>query len=135
MHAAAAQRYACAGDLFGHDRLILERLLAGTAVLLGHLDAEHTQLAELVVEIARRLSCVEPFVEYRDDLGFDERPQRLAKRLVILVENRATHRVISSWSGPRLSSTVKSLGCFLFEAVSKVAAYNQIKLALLVLTT
>ena len=95
MHPAAAQRYAGAGDLLGHDRLILERLLAGAAVLLGHLDAEHAQLAELVVELARRLAGVEPFVEDRDHLGLDERPQCLPERLVIVVEIRAAHRATS----------------------------------------
>ena len=95
MHPAAAQRHTGAGDLLVHDRLILERLLPGAAVLLGHLDAEHAQLAELVVELARRLPGVEPFVEDWDHLGLDERPQSLSERLVIVVEIRAAHRATS----------------------------------------
>ena len=60
VHAGAAEADAGAGALLGDDGLELEARLAGAAVLLGHLDAEDAQLAELVVEVARRLARPPP---------------------------------------------------------------------------
>src|SRR5205085_12276002 len=66
------------------------------AVLLGHLDTEDAQLAELVVEVARRDARRVPLVVYRHHLRLDERADGLPESLVVLVENGAPQRFLLS---------------------------------------
>ena len=91
--AGPAEAHRGAGDLLGHDGGVLERADAGAAVLLGHLDAEDPELAELRVQLARHEACGVPLVVVRHDLLLDEVAQGEAERLVVLVERRAPHRL------------------------------------------
>ena len=91
MDAGPAEAHRGAGDLLGHDGGVLERGQAGAAVLLGHLDAEHAQLAELGVELARHEAGGVPLVVVRHDLLLDEVAQDEAEGLVVLGERRTAH--------------------------------------------
>lgn len=95
VHAGAAELDARARGLLVEDGLELVAVQAGAAELLGHVDAEDAQLAELVVEVARRLARGEPLVVDGDDLGLDEGAEGLPERLVVLVEHRTAHRATS----------------------------------------
>src|SRR5690606_33569824 len=93
VHPIAAEAHPGAGALLGDHRLVLEAGLPGAAVLLGHLDAEHPELAELVVEVARRVAGLLPLLVDGGDLRLDERPDGLPERLMVLAEQGAPHAV------------------------------------------
>ena len=91
MYRLAAEGHAREGGFFRHDKRIREIVDASAAVLLGHLDAEHAQLAEFAVEVTRRVSLLLPFGVDGHDLLGDEVADRLAKSLVVFVEYGALH--------------------------------------------
>ena len=91
VHARTAEGDSRARGLLGHDRFVLEGVETGTAVFLGHLDAEDSELGELVVELARHEASGVPLLEVWGDLGLDEGPDGLAEGLVVVVKDCALH--------------------------------------------
>ena len=89
---------AARGSLLGDDRLELVGVHARAAVLLGHLDAEDAQLAELVVEITGAW----PASNHSSKTGTtsDSMKSRIMvpERLVVLVVNRTAHGVPPQWA-------------------------------------
>ena len=84
----------------------LNELDPGAAVLLGHLDAEHAQLAELVVELARA-RCRRRTTRRSAGTTSDSMKSRTvcAERLVVLGEHRTAHSLHSSELRSALSRT------------------------------
>jgi hypothetical protein len=64
-------------------------VVTALAAVLGLiLEAQEAQLAAAVIELARELARLLPFVDVRSDLLGDEPPDRLAELLVLLAEGR-----------------------------------------------
>src|SRR5690606_38199445 len=105
------------GELLGHDRVVTEVVDARTAVLLGHVEAEHPELACPGPELAGHLPGGVPLLVVGGDLLLDEGAHGLAERLVLVVEDRSPAHAVHSFSC-RIVAAGSSLAGMKFRLVT-----------------
>src|SRR6188474_53417 len=76
---------ACERDfLRQHD--VHQQVGGRAAVFLGKTDAQKSGRRRLLVHLPRKLTCLVPIVDVRDDLARDEAPHGLAERFVLVAQ-------------------------------------------------